>query len=299
MAETSLQTLDLNFQGRPFSLAAYLIAHNNGVLLVESGPGSTQTVLQQKLQEHGYSVGDVTHVLLTHIHLDHAGAAGWLAEQEAQVVVHPFGAVHLVNPEKLLASATRIYGDRMDVLWGKFLPVPQEQIVTPEDGAVLEIGGLRVDVVHAPGHAEHHLVYRIDGTLFTGDVGGVRIPGTRYLRLPMPPPELHFGRWRATIERLSQMKADRIAPTHFGVYDDPRWHLAEVRKTLDLTESWLEREMASDPPYETLREHFAALMDTQARDAGLDAGTIEAFALANPLDMSITGMQRYWSKTRV
>jgi glyoxylase-like metal-dependent hydrolase (beta-lactamase superfamily II) len=299
MAETRIQTLDLNFQGRPLSLAAYLIPHRDGVGLVESGPGSTQAALQAGLHSHGYSVADVTHVLLTHIHLDHAGAAGWLAGQGAQVVVHPFGAVHLAHPEKLLASATRIYGDKMDTLWGTFLPVPEGQLIIPEDGSVLEIGGLHVDVVHAPGHAEHHLVYRIDSTLFTGDVGGVRIPGTRYLRLPMPPPELHFGRWRATVERLSRMKADRIAPTHFGVYDDPRWHLAEVLKTIDLTESWLEREMASDPPYETLREHFASLMEGQAQAAGLDAATIEAFALANPLDMSITGMQRYWSKTRV
>src|SRR5512145_936126 len=154
MAQTRIVTLDLNFQGRPHAIASYLIRDGDAVVLIESGPGSTLAGLEAGLAKEGLTPRDVTHLLLTHIHLDHAGAAGWLARQGAEVYLHRVGAPHMLNPEKLIASATRIYGDRMDFLWGEFLPVPQENLIIPQDGAVLEIGGLRVEVVFAPGHAE-------------------------------------------------------------------------------------------------------------------------------------------------
>src|SRR5690606_15095706 len=128
MAQTRIVTLDLNFQGRPHAIAAYLIRDADSVVLIESGPGSTLPSLTAGLAAEGLSTRDVTHVLLTHIHLDHAGAAGWLANQGAEIYVHPVGAPHMLNPEKLLASATRIYGDRMDSLWGEFLPVPENKL---------------------------------------------------------------------------------------------------------------------------------------------------------------------------
>src|SRR5512138_3911278 len=133
MAKTGVLTLDLNFQGRPYAIASYLIRTGDAVVLIESGPGSTLAGLEAGLAAEGLSPRDVTHVLLTHIHLDHAGAAGWLARQGAQIYVHPVGAPHMLHPEKLLASATRIYGDRMDSLWGEFLPVPEEKLVILQD----------------------------------------------------------------------------------------------------------------------------------------------------------------------
>src|SRR5512140_2773619 len=133
MARSDIVTLDLNFQGRPHAIASYLIRTGDAVILIESGPGSTQMGLEAGLAKQGLSPRDVTHVLLTHIHLDHAGAAGWMARQGAQIYVHPLGAPHMLNPEKLIASATRIYGDRMDTLWGEFLPVPENQLVIPND----------------------------------------------------------------------------------------------------------------------------------------------------------------------
>src|SRR5512135_1743102 len=123
MAKTDVITLDLNFQGKTQAIAAYLVRHSGGAILIESGPGSTRAALQAGLAANGLSVSDITHVLLTHIHLDHAGAAGWLARQGAEIYVHPVGAPHLLNPGKLLASAGRIYGDKMETLWGEFLPV--------------------------------------------------------------------------------------------------------------------------------------------------------------------------------
>ena len=132
MAKPRIVTLDLNFQNKTQAIASYLIRHDDGAVLIESGPGSTLPALEAGLAKEGLSPRDITHVLLTHIHLDHAGAAGWLSRQGAQIFVHPIGAPHLLNPEKLIASATRIYGDRMQTLWGEFLPVDRESTHSPE-----------------------------------------------------------------------------------------------------------------------------------------------------------------------
>ena len=144
--------------------------------------------------------------MLTHIHLDHAGSAGWWARQGAQIYVHPVGAPHLLNPEKLLASATRIYGDQMETLWGEFLPVPQSQLNVANDAEEIVIGNLHFIPINTPGHAEHHYAYLFEDICFTGDVGGVRIPGYPYLRVPMPPPELHMSKWRDSLTRLAKRK---------------------------------------------------------------------------------------------
>src|SRR5512139_1707580 len=152
MASSRIVTLDLNFQGRPHAIASYLIRNGDAVVLIESGPGSTLTALEAGLAKEGLSPRDVTHVLLTHIHLDHAGAAGWLAKQGAEIYVHPVGAPHMLNPEKLISSATRIYGDKMGLLWGEFLPVPENQLMIPNDAEEIVIGNLRFLPINTPGH---------------------------------------------------------------------------------------------------------------------------------------------------
>ncbi len=299
MAKTDVITLDLKFQGKTQAIASYLIRHSAGAVLIESGPGSTLPGLQAGLAEYGLTASDVTHVLLTHIHLDHAGAAGWLARQGAQIYVHPVGAPHLLNPEKLLASAARIYGDRMQMLWGEFLPVPQSRLTVPADAEEILIGSLRFIPINTPGHAEHHYAYLFEDICFSGDIGGVRIPGYRYLRVPMPPPELHFGRWRDSLARLRKERFARLAPTHFGIYDDPGWQLREVEKGLDMTERWLDEVMPADPPVEELRRKFTDWMNEQGRREGLSAEVARAYELANPPGMSADGLQRYWKKIRM
>ena len=298
MARTNIVTLDLNFQNKTQAIASYLIRHAAGAVLVESGPGSTLSALQAGLAQEGLSPRDITHVLLTHIHLDHAGAAGWLSRHGAQVFVHPNGAAHMLNPEKLIASATRIYGDRMDTLWGEFLPVLEHQLTVPQDAEEIVIGNLRFVAVNTPGHAEHHYSYLFEDLCFSGDVGGVRIPGYPYLRAPMPPPELHFGRWRESITRLRSLKFARIAPTHFGIFDDVDWHLNELQSNLDASEKWLEETMPADPPVDELRAKFVEWMNEQSRAQNLSEDVVTAYALANPLGMSVDGMVRYWKKAR-
>ncbi len=298
MASTRVVTLDLNFQGRPYAIASYLIRQGDSVVLIESGPGSTLPALEAGLAKEGLSPADVTHVLLTHIHLDHAGAAGWLAKQGAEIYVHPIGAPHMLNPEKLIASATRIYGDRMDTLWGEFLPVPENQLNVAHDAEEIVIGNLRFLPINTPGHAEHHFSYLFEDTLFSGDVGGVRIPGYQYLRVPMPPPELHLERWHESIARLRKEKFMHIAPTHFGMFDDPAWQLDEVEKGLDSASRWLEQTMPSEPPIEELRQSFTDWMMAEGEKIGLNEEVVKAYEVANPLGMSADGLLRYWKKVR-
>lgn len=298
MANSNIITIDLNFQGKTQSIASYLIKHSDGAVLVESGPGSSLPALEAALAKEGLSPRNITHILLTHIHLDHAGAAGWLSRHGAQIYVHPNGAPHLLNPEKLIASATRIYGDKMGTLWGEFLPVEQNQLNIPQDAEEIVIGSLRFLPVNTPGHAEHHYSYIFEDVCFSGDVGGVRIPGYAYLRAPMPPPELHFGRWRESLARLRSLKFARIAPTHFGIFEDAAWQIDELDKTLASMETWLEGVMVSDPSIEELRGHFTDWMNNEALEKGLSDDVLRAYSLANPVGMSADGLMRYWKKVR-
>ena len=299
MAKNPILTIDLNFQGKSHSIASYLIRHSSGAVLIECGPGSTLPALEAGLAKEGLSTRDVTHVLVTHIHLDHAGSAGRLSQLGAQVIVHPNGAPHMLNPEKLIASATRIYGDRMETLWGEFLPVEEKQLKVPKDAEEIVVGNLRFVAINTPGHAEHHYCYLFEDVCFTGDVGGVRIPGYQYMRLPMVPPELHFGKWRETLARLRKEKIAQIVPTHFGIFDDPEWQLREVEKDLDAAEKWLEDVMPSSPSVDELRVRFIDWMGGQGHALGLDQGVVKAYDLANPLGMCADGLHRYWKKVRM
>lgn len=297
MEKNSVITLDLNFQGKSKAIASYLIQDDNVKVLVECGPSSSLGGLDAALHEHGLSLSNITHVLLTHIHLDHAGAAGWFSRHGAEIYVHPLGAPHLLNPEKLIASATRIYADRMGSLWGEFLPVSPDFLRVLEDGQDIRIGNLRINAYFSPGHAVHHCVFTYDGTCFTGDVGGVRIPGYPYLQVPMPPPDLDIVQWHATLERLRLLKPLRIAPTHFGIYDDPDWHLQRVMEGLLAAEHWMESIMPKNLARDEMQENFSNWMGTIEAEHGLDQQVVESYQLANPLGMSADGIARYWKKT--
>jgi glyoxylase-like metal-dependent hydrolase (beta-lactamase superfamily II) len=297
-----LHTIDLLFQNVPGAIAVYLVPHRNGAALVECGPGSSLPALQASLHALGYAVGDITDVLLTHIHLDHGGAAGWFARQGARIHVHPNGATHLVNPEKLLASAARIYGDKMNALWGEFLPVPEDRICIHQDNERIEIDGCVFRAIDTPGHASHHFAYRMDEYLFSGDIGGVRLDGLRYLRLPMPPPDFNLEQWRKSLARIGQEYDSggfkSIVPTHFGVYHDPAWHLKAVGEALDEIESWILRYLPSQPSIEELRQVYTAWNTTNLQSRGFNPVSLRAHEAANPAFMSADGIQRYWRKYR-
>jgi glyoxylase-like metal-dependent hydrolase (beta-lactamase superfamily II) len=291
--------LDTNLSGHKNTIAAYLIPHSGGAIIVDPGPGSTLEGLKSALAVYDLKPEHVTHVLLTHIHLDHAGAAGWLAGQGAQIYVHPVGAPHMLNPEKLLASARRIYGEKMDELWGEFLPVPAANLIEVQDGAEIAIGELRILALHTPGHAEHHVTYGIQDTCFTGDVGGVRKPGLGYVRLPFVPPETHLGKWRDSLNRIKAMGCKCIALTHFGIYNDAPAHLALAGRDLDAVEQWLEAVMPGISNVEALQGRFAAWLRERGHALGLDEETLTAYDFASPVQMGASGLFRYWHKVRM
>lgn len=296
--ENRIHTLDLDFLGIPRTIASYLIPHAEGVALIESGPGSTIAAMQSELAAHGYRASDVTDVLLTHIHLDHAGAAGWFAREGARIHVHPVGAPHMIDPERLLTSAGRIYGDMMEQLWGDFLPVPEERLNVLNDGDIVEINELRFQAFDTPGHAEHHFVYLFEDVCFSGDIGGVRLPETHHIRLPMPPPEFRPEKWRTSVNRLKGLDFSRIAPTHFGIFDDPKWHLNALDDAFDEIEGWMAEVMPTDPEVEELKSLITQWAQQRSIHDGVDPDLIDAYETANPSWMSAYGIERYWRKYR-
>ncbi len=289
--------LDLQFQNCAQSIAAYLISYQEGALLIESGPGSTVPRLTAELNRHGLDPEQVTDVLVTHIHLDHAGAAGWLAARGARVHVHPIGAPHLIDPQRLLASAARIYGDQMDALWGDFLPVPQRQVVVHEDGDRFRIGEIEILAVDTPGHASHHLAYLVGETCFCGDIGGVRLPESTYVRLPTPPPEFAPALWRQSVARIRGLAPTRLALTHFGIHDAGD-HFQRLETTLDAFDEWMNAAMAAEPDRETLRESLARWERSQAEQSGVKEARQAVLETVNPAWTSADGVYRYWTKAR-
>jgi len=232
-----LWQIDLGFRGRPGVIAAYLLANGDDAALIECGPASTVLALMGGISRAGVEPERLRQLLVTHIHLDHSGAAGWLAETFPQLTVHvhPIGAPHLIDPSRLLASAGRLYGDRMDDLWGETLPVPEGRVAPLADGQTLAVAGRVLSVLFTPGHASHHAVYwePAAGDLFTGDVGGVRMAGTAYNCPPAPPPDLDPAAWAGSVDRMRALAARRLLLTHGGPFTDVDAHLDQLLPNLD------------------------------------------------------------------
>lgn len=291
-----MEILDLRFLGFPRAIASFLLIGPGGPVLVESGPATTVDQLEAALAEHGYRLEDVAHLLVTHIHLDHAGAAGHLARRGATVYVHHRGAAHLIDPSRLLASAARIYADQMDHLWGTTLAVPAEQVVELEDGQVIEVAGLHLTAVDTPGHAGHHHSYLLGDTLFTGDVAGVRLPGQRHLSVPAPPPEFDLELWRGSLGRIRELAPTRICPTHFGCFEDVDDHLDRLEELLEASAEFVRRRMEQGTERDSLVRDYLEWTEQRARAEGTDEATWQAYCKANPLAMSVDGLMRYWRK---
>jgi glyoxylase-like metal-dependent hydrolase (beta-lactamase superfamily II) len=298
MNNPTILTIDLNFLGRSGTIGVYLVHHAKGAILIETGPGSTIQNLVTGLQKYAISVEGITDVFLTHIHLDHAGAAGWFAQHGCQIHVHENGAPHLVNPEKLLASASRLYGDRMEMLWGEFLPVPEGKISIMHNNEQIIVGDIAIQALDVPGHANHHLAYLIGDAVFTGDITGIRLTPQKYLSLPMPPPDLYLEKWRTSIKFIQQCNPGRIIPTHFGVYSDAAWYLQAVLDALDEVEEWMDKTMPQNLSIEELRRQYIEFEHLRAGKYQIDKSIFDTQQIANPSFMSADGLLRYWKKFR-
>ncbi|MDQ3302633.1 MAG: MBL fold metallo-hydrolase [Actinomycetota bacterium] len=297
-----IEIIDLDFMGTEEIIASFLLTGGNSAAIVETGPSTCIENLLRGLEENGVAPEDVEKVLLTHIHLDHSGASGVLADRlpNATFYVHEVGYQHLVDPSKLLKSASRIYGDRMDELWGEVRPVPEDRIVTLEGGEEIEAAGGILAAHYTPGHAYHHLAFHEPGSgmLFAGDVGGVRMPGQSYVKPPTPPPEVDVEAWKRSIEAIRKLDPGFICPTHFGCYEDVGRHLGELEQRL---EDWLllvEERMDEGRSQEDIVEEFGARGDEEMLREGADPEDSERYELAANYEMLVAGLVRYVSRQR-
>ena len=291
-----LHTIDLHFQGLAETIASYVVEGPDGLVMIETGPGSTLENALAGLAELSFKPTDVRHILLTHIHFDHAGAAGWWAQQGAHIYVHHFGARHLIAPEKLIASASRIYGEQMGPLWGDILPAPAENVTALYDGNRIEAAGLTFIAHETPGHARHHHVYQLDNIVFTGDAAGILLPKFNLLDVPAPPPEFDLEVWLNTVDKIGALPVKAIYPTHYGRIPHKESHLAAIKQLLRESAQFVKERMDSGMDRDTLVEQYTQWNRERAHQAGLSEEGIHHYETVNPLYMSVDGIMRYWRK---
>ncbi|HEX9637124.1 MAG TPA: MBL fold metallo-hydrolase [Acidobacteriota bacterium] len=292
--------IDLLFRGAANAIAAFLLPGPDGRFgLIECGPESCLPALRKGVEEAGFELEDLTAVAVTHIHLDHAGAAGALAQApNVRVLVHPKGAPHLLDPSRLWDSASRLYGDKMAALWGGMTPVPAAQLQILQDGEAFDLAGWKLRAIATPGHAFHHHAYASgERELFCGDIAGIRLPGVDYVQPPTPPPELHLEAWLESIERIQGLKPRELLLTHFGAVEaDPAQHLAELRARLiewgERILNWMRNGLSQEQQIQRLYE----LVAEELRSAGVPPQVEEKYGRSSVLELCLFGYQRYWRK---
>ena len=289
-------TLDLRFRNVPEALASFLVLAPSGPVLIETGPGSTVARLQEALSENGLSVEDIKHVLITHLHLDHSGAAGWLADKGATIYIHWRAAQHLVDPSRLLASATRIYGDEMDEMWGTTIPIHKDSIRELRDGEDVLVNDIVVSAMETRGHANHHHILRIGDTAFVGDVCGIRILGKEFVTLPAPPPEFDLGHWQVSLVRIRELNLKKMFCTHFGVVNDVDLHIDKLISELNLVVDYIKNMMSKGCDRDAIVPKYEEWYRERAFSAGLSNEDLAKYETANPFFMSVDGIMRYISK---
>ena len=286
--------IDLGFTGQDGVIAVYLLAGDDDLTLVDTGPSSTLPALRSGIRACGFDPAAITRVLVTHIHLDHSGAVGVLAREARRLVarVHPLGAPHLIDPSRLVASAGRLYGDRMEELWGEIAPLAAERTHVLADGEQIAVAGHPVTAIFSPGHASHHVAFwdASSGTLFTGDVGGVRMQGTTYVCPPTPPPDLDPDAWGASVARLRALEARRLCPTHFGAFNDVAAHWDQLLPNLDRFQD-LARGAGADEAALTGLIHAFSAGALQS-----DAGALDRLEWASPSYVAAPGLIRLLRK---
>jgi glyoxylase-like metal-dependent hydrolase (beta-lactamase superfamily II) len=292
--------LDTHHMGRSHVVATYVLLGDEPAL-VDPGPASTLPTVEATLAQHDLSFNDIRHVLLTHIHLDHAGATGLILAQNpaVRVHVHTKGAQHLIDPSRLVSSAGQLWGDQLETLWGRTIPVPSEAIHTLEGGERLALGGRTLRAYNAPGHAKHHLVWYDEqsGAAFVGDNTGVRLPQMHFTRPATPPPDVDLAAWQVTIDLIADLEPNWLMLTHFGAFNDVEFHLADFRERL-LRWGAMVRDGLSSGLSEA--EQIAAL-EAQARLEADSLSPSELTALtqqSGDINLSWLGLARYWQKWR-
>jgi glyoxylase-like metal-dependent hydrolase (beta-lactamase superfamily II) len=292
--------IDLNFLNCPEAVGLYLLEGDGEFALVDCGPSSCLPVLKENLAARGLTISDISTLLLTHIHFDHAGAAGTLVKENPRlrVCVHEIGAKHLKDPSRLLKSATRLYGDALLQMFGEFLPVPEENIHILAGGESFRTAGRQIEVAYTPGHASHHVSYfdQSSGAAFTGDVAGMRLPGYKIIAPLTPPPDIDLAAFTESLAEIERRKPTHLLLPHFGAYSNVAEHLQATREVLY---AWTERAwtvMKAVPDESGRATKFAALADEEFQRQLPDAEiAARYFTVAMP-PLSWYGLERYWRK---
>jgi len=300
MLAAGLDYVDLEFLGIPEIIATAVIHGPAGVTLIDPGPSTTIANLRRALGRKGIRLSDVRQILLTHIHLDHAGAVGTLVRENPaiEVFVHEKGARHMIDPSKLLSSATRLYGADMERLWGEFLPVPPDRIRALKGEETIVAGDRQLNVAYTPGHASHHLSFFDPSSrvAFVGDVAGIRRGERLCVMPPTPPPDIDLDAWSASEDRILAWEPDTLFLTHFGPFHGPRLHFTDMMDRLALW-SRIARRLLADPALHEKRK-LSTFVDEAMLELRRNVGEQEAeqYSRAGRLDYSWQGLARYWSK---
>ena len=291
--------IDTRHMGNEGTVGVFLVpGEGRGFSLVETGPASTLEAVKAGIQEAGFELQNLESVLLTHIHLDHAGAAGALAKETgATVHVHEIGAPHLIDPSRLMASATRIYGDMMDTLWGPMTAIPEAQIKALQGGETLKLGGHVFEVIYTPGHASHHVAYLLnEDALFTGDAAAIHLRGSSVVRPALPPPEIDLETWRGTAQTMLKAKPKRLLLTHFGEVTDPETHL---RRVPERNGAWAEvilEGMRAGEDDAALTKRIADYGNAELKADDAQPEVVARHKLTSNYAMTVLGVTRYWRK---
>ncbi len=295
---SGLSWIDLNFLGQPHVIATGVIDGGGTLALVDPGPSTCLDTLELGLQAPGRRLSDVTLILLTHIHLDHAGATGTILRRypHIRVYVHERGAPHMVDPSKLVASASRLYGDRMELLWGEIAPVPEASVSLLAGGERVEAGGRTFEVAYTPGHASHHVSYfdRESGVAFVGDTAGVCID-RGYVLPPTPPPDIDIDAWQGSVARIEAWAPRTLFLTHFGPAGPPVPHLRTLMANLDTMAARARQRLAEPGSDDEKAQRFAGDLTREWRRE-MTERQVASYVAAAPPDQLWLGLARYWIK---
>jgi glyoxylase-like metal-dependent hydrolase (beta-lactamase superfamily II) len=296
---TKITTLDMNWTGRPHSIAAALLESGKHHAIVDPGPASTLETLRTQLHARGLSIADLEAVLLTHIHLDHAGATGSMVREnpDLRVYVHSKGAPHVVDPGKLLASAGRLWGDDLQRLFGETLAVPPENLTILEGGESLEVGSEKLDAMYTPGHASHHVTFfdNANGVAFAGDTAGIRIANGPYVMPATPPPDIDLEAWEKSFQAILERRPARLFLTHFGFAENPAEHIAKFRERLLLWANITEKILRAEPDEHAALQSFLAQTQTEMASY-LEPKEAEQHSFTAGLPLSFLGLARHIRK---
>jgi glyoxylase-like metal-dependent hydrolase (beta-lactamase superfamily II) len=297
---SDISYIDLNFCDTPKSIATGVYAGDAGVVLIDPGPGSCIDTLRSSLTAQGIGVHDIESILITHIHLDHAGATGLLVRDNPRirVFVHEKGAPHVVDPSKLINSANQLWGvEGVARLWGQVIPVPESNLQVLGERARITAGGRPFDVRYTPGHASHHVSYFDDrsGLVWAGDTAGLRFTSRVFTLPPTPPPDIDLEAWRESLAKIRNWEPETVFITHFGAYGDAPEHLDHIETSLRDVADMARRAIQTDASDDAKYEQFKADVFAYVRRA-VDEQEMRPLEFVGPLEFNWRGLVRYWKK---